>query len=74
MDNELINSIQQKYVSIKFFLNGWSRRLWAASEAKTLGSGGKALVSQATNLSRTTIYRCMRELDATEEGIVAPED
>jgi transposase len=74
MDNELVDSIGRKYISLKPFLNERSRRLWAAAEAKTIGRGGKVLVSKATNLSRTTIYRGMRELDFSGQEIVAPED
>lgn len=73
MDNELVNSVRQKYISLKPFLNERSRRLWAAAEAKTLGRGGKVLVSQATNLSRITSYRGVRDLDSPEKEIVAPE-
>ena len=74
MDNELFTSIKQKYTSLKPFLNERSRRLWAAAEAKTLGRGGKVLVSKATELSRTTIYRGMRELDSPETVPVVPEN
>jgi hypothetical protein len=63
MNNELINSIRQKYISIKPFLDERSRRLWAAAEARMLGRGGKVIVSKATKLSRTTIYRGIQELD-----------
>ena len=73
MINEQIISIRQKYTSIKPFLNERSRRLWAAAEAKNLGRGGKVLVSKATELSRTTIYRGMRELDSPETVPVVPE-
>lgn len=72
MDNELINSIRQKYLSLKPFLNERSMRLWAAAEALELGLGGKVLVSQATELSRTTIYRGIRELKAPEKEIAVP--
>lgn len=73
MDDKLIRSIQQKYLSIKPFLSERSRRLWAAAEAKTLGRGGKVIVSKATDLSRTTIYRGLRELEFPEAETVAPE-
>jgi hypothetical protein len=69
MDNESVNSIRQKYIALKPFLNERSRRLWAATEAMVLGRGGKALVSRATTLSRTTIYCGMRELDASPEEL-----
>lgn len=43
-----------------------SRRIWAASEAVSLGHGGIAVVEEATGISRSTISRGMRELDAGE--------
>ncbi len=57
MDKILIDTIKEKYKSLKPFLNERSRRLWAAAESKSLGRGGKVIVAKATNLSRTTIYR-----------------
>ena len=46
---------------LKPWLDERSRRLWAACEAKALGWGGIAVVSQATGLSRTTILTGLRE-------------
>jgi transposase len=40
--------------------------VWAASEAVALGHGGIGLVEQATGISRSTISRGIRELDAGE--------
>lgn len=47
-------------------LNERSRRLWAAREAKALGHGGIALVERATGISRSTIQRGLREIEAGE--------
>ncbi len=52
---------------MKPYLNERSRRIWAASEARTLGYGGQKIVHEATGLSGTTISRGLVEL-ATEEG------
>jgi len=41
-----------------------SRRIWAATEARAIGHGGIALVERATGISRATIQRGLRELDA----------
>jgi transposase len=73
MNTEHVESIRQKYTALKPFLNERSRRLWAAVEAKNLGRGGKVLVSKATKLSRTTIYRGLRELNSPSKVVVAPE-
>ncbi len=64
---EQISILQQKYQAIKPYLNERSRRIWAASEARTLGYGGQKIVHEATGLSGTTISRGLVEL-AAEEG------
>ncbi|MBN2373831.1 ISAzo13 family transposase [bacterium] len=68
MDNTLVNSVREKYVALETFLNERSKRIWASVEAKALGRGGKVLVSAATNLSRTTINRGIRELNQPFES------
>src|SRR5512134_2583010 len=53
--------IKQKFRVLQPLLDERARRLWAACEAKALGWGGIAVVSQATGLSRTTISAGLRE-------------
>src|SRR5438874_247374 len=62
-----IGIVQQKYEAMKPYLNERSRRLWAATEVRTLGYGGQQIVHEATGLSGTTISRGVAEL-AAEEG------
>src|SRR5512143_3334325 len=65
-------SIKQKLLVLKPLLDERTRRLWAACEAKALGWGGIAVVSQATGLSRTTIATGLREYAQqaeTAEGV-----
>jgi len=69
MDNELINSIKEKYIALEPFLDERTTRRWAAVEAKALGRGGKVIIASATNLSRTTIYRGIRELTESLSNI-----
>jgi len=57
----LLETLRQKYRTLEASLNERSRRLWAAAEARALGRGGVALVSQATGISRSTIHRGMHE-------------
>jgi len=40
-----------------------TRRLWAASEATSVGWGGVSIVSEATGLAHTTIRRGVRDLE-----------
>ena len=42
------------------------RRLWAASEAKTQGPGGVALLARVTGLSEETVRRGLAELESGE--------
>lgn len=54
--------IQRKYQRISKSLNERSRRLWCATEALAIKSGGVAIVHAATNVSRPTIYKGIKEL------------
>lgn len=61
-----IGTLRAKYKALVPVLTERSRRLWAATEAKALGHGGIALVESATGVSRSTIQRGLRELEAGE--------
>jgi len=56
--------IFQQYVLLSKHLDERGRRLWAASEAMTLGYGGIAAVARATGIAPSTIGRGLRELMA----------
>ena len=60
--------IRSRYRRIERSLNERARRLFAASEALSLGRGGIAMVSRATGLARRTIGEGMKELKAIEAG------
>lgn len=59
---EIITLIKEKYESLSGELNERSRRIWAASEANSLGYGGVTKVHKATNISRSTIHIGMKEI------------
>jgi hypothetical protein len=63
-DNTQLQTIAQKYISLRDVLNERALRLWCASEARVLGFGGKELVHKATGVSRPTITKGLKELDA----------
>ena len=63
-----IGTLHAKYTALAPVFSERSRRLWAATEARALGHGGIALVEQATGISRSTIQRGLRELEAGETG------
>ncbi|MGH8112435.1 MAG: ISAzo13 family transposase [Rhodanobacteraceae bacterium] len=56
--------LRQKLSAIWSHLDERTRRLTAANEAMSLGHGGVSLVQRACGLSRKTIYKGMRELEA----------
>ena len=57
-------TLRSKYTALAPVLTERSRRVWAATEARAIGHGGIALVERATGISRSTIQRGSRELDA----------
>ena len=62
--NELIDIVEKKFASISDCLTEKGRRLWSAAESLSYGHGGVLLVSKATNISRTTIYQGIKEIQA----------
>ena len=63
MDNVAI--IESKYRALCGRLDEATLRLWAATEARSLGRGGVSAVAKASGMSRTTIYAGLAELKAT---------
>ena len=59
-------TLKEKYKVIEPYLNEKSRRIWAASEAKSIGRNGKKLVKDATGLSYDTIRKGTKELSTTQ--------
>jgi len=58
--------ITRKFYALKSEFNERQRRLWAASEAMSLGRGGVSIVARATGISRPTITMGIRELEGGE--------
>ena len=61
-----LDALRTKYEMLIPILTERSRRLWAATEAMSLGHGGIASVVRATGISRSTISRGIRELRSGE--------
>ncbi|MEO6447385.1 MAG: ISAzo13 family transposase [Gemmatimonadaceae bacterium] len=57
-------ALQDKVARLWPHLDERGRRLFAASEARQLGHGGVSLISRVCGLSRVTITKGLRELDA----------
>jgi hypothetical protein len=64
----IVEWLRDKYEALKGSLNERSRRLWAATEARSLGRGGAAAVIAATGMSSATVNKGLRELEAEEAG------
>ena len=58
----IIKSLRTKFEALMPYMDEKLRRLWAASEAATLGKGGVRTVSFATGLSPKTIRSGIKEL------------
>ena len=57
-------TLRAKHAALAPVFTERSRRLWAATEARALGHGGIDVVERATGISRATIERGVRELEA----------
>ena len=68
-----METMRSKYAVLSGALTERSRRLWAATEAMSLGHGGIALVERATGISRSTITRGIREVESGASGELPPE-
>lgn len=55
-------SIREKFEAMSLVLNEQAKRLWVATEARSLGWGGVSLVAAATGMSRNTISAGLNEL------------
>ena len=60
--------IQAKYQALTGRLDEATLRLWAATEARSLGRGGVSLVAKAIGMSRTTVHAGLAELKAEESA------
>ena len=68
----MVQWVVEKYEGLSALLNERSRRLWAATEARSLGRGGIAAVMAATGMSSATVAKGLKELDAPAAGLVDP--
>lgn len=59
--------IKEKHEKLSLYLNEKSRRIWAATEAKSYGRGGITAVVKATGIDYKTIRKGLIELDEVGE-------
>ena len=65
----IIESLRTKFEALIPYMDEKLRRLWAASEAATLGKGGVRIVSFATGLSPKTIRNGIKQLQNPETNL-----
>ena len=65
---ELISQIKQRHQVIMPYLSENILRIWAASEAITIGRGGDTIVSEATGISRVTITKGKKEVKSKKSA------
>jgi hypothetical protein len=70
-DSNLEETIREKYEALEGVLDERGRRLWAATEARSAGYGGDALVAGATGIARATIRAGRLELQNPSDGAQA---
>lgn len=64
-ENEL-ELLRRKYLGLRRHLTESGRRIWAATEARSYGYGGIALIAEATGLAYSTIRAGMKELVSSD--------
>ena len=57
-----IQNVKTKYQQLLFYLNEKSKRLWAATEANSIGRGGINIIHKATGIDFKTIRKGVKEL------------
>jgi hypothetical protein len=62
-----VEQIALKYAALSPHLDERARRIWAATEARSLGYGGISLVHQATGLARSVMHDGLKELGQPAE-------
>lgn len=70
----MVEKVRRKYKQLSPYLDERTLRIWSAVEAESLGRGGITRISQATSLSRTTIYKGIAELSKKRRPKKAKEE
>ena len=70
----MVEKVRRKYKQLSPYLDERTLRIWSAVEAESLGRGGITKISQATSLSRTTIYKGITELSKKRRPKKAKEE
>jgi hypothetical protein len=74
VDPDIVAVIRRKYERLTPIMDERMRRHWAACEALALPRGGIATVTQATGLSRTTLWAGIREIEERDNLVLEDEE
>ena len=67
---DVTDSLTRRYAALRPHLSEFERRLWLGVEAAELGSGGVAVVAEATGVAADTVRRGRKEADdRTDPGV-----
>ncbi|MDR1638461.1 MAG: hypothetical protein LBT59_02090 [Clostridiales bacterium] len=66
---DLVDKVRAKWLLNKANMGEWDKRRFAATEAIAIGRSGRAIVSEATGLSRSTVTRGIMDLEEGENRI-----
>ncbi len=67
-DEVVVKWVRDTFEALAPTLNERARRLWAATEARSLGRGGPVAVVAATGMSSATVYKGLYELAEARGG------
>ena len=62
MENTKVESLKNRFIKLRPFLNERLIRLWVAAEAEAIGYGGVSMVARSTGVSRRAITNGSKEL------------
>jgi hypothetical protein len=67
--NSLLAAVRQRYHYFAPYLTEQTRRLWAASEALTIGRHGTAIVAEAARIAPDTLIEGKRALQGVPQPL-----
>jgi hypothetical protein len=68
----VVETLRKKWDAMQNHLDERGRRVWAASEAQSLGHGGVTILHEATGMSRSAITQGIVEMARPQDA--APPD
>ena len=67
-----VRGIREKYEQLRSVMDERVTRLWAASEAQSIGHGGIAAVVEATGISKSRVRAGIADLESVANVVGVP--